>query len=256
MKNNLICKLASNYKVSNEIFILQFLWEGHIPQAGQFFMIKPLRSSVFLARPISVFEFNKEQKTVKFLIAKRGKGTEELTKMHTGEEVELTGPLGNAWADFLPEKGKTALIGGGVGIAPLSALAAERPDYGFHFFAGFKKSFHNNDKETAMLGGAVNSKKLFVCAEDRWNPLKGLIVDYFDEKDGYNLVFACGSIPMLKAIKEKCDKANIPCFFSMEKRMACGIGACLGCTINTTKGGRRCCADGPIFPAQELFLNE
>ncbi|MDR3248072.1 MAG: dihydroorotate dehydrogenase, partial [Treponema sp.] len=75
-------------------------------------------------------------------------------------------------------------------------------------------------------------------------------VDYQD----YAAVFACGPTPMLKAVAEKSKAAGVPCFISMEARMACGAGACLGCTIATTGGNRRCCADGPIFPAEEVLF--
>ena len=179
-----------------------------------------------------------------------------MAQMRVGEKVELTGPLGNSWEGFLPAEGKVALVGGGVGIAPLTGLVEEHPEYDFHFYAGFKRGFRDKEEEAAMLGAAVNSKKIVITAEDSWTPLRGLITEFFDEKDGYSAVFACGPAPMLKAVKEKCEKASIPCFLSLERRMACGLGACLGCTIHTVNGNKRCCADGPIFAAQELLLDE
>jgi NAD(P)H-flavin reductase len=201
-------------------------------------------------------EWNSLSRTVKFLIARRGKGTEELSLMREGEEAQLTGPLGNAWADFLPVEGKTALIGGGLGVAPLAALVAEKPDYGFHFYAGFKRGFRSKREEAAMLGEAVNTEKLVIAAEDGKNAVQGLIVDFFDWDTEYAAVFACGPEPMLQVVKARSDEVGIPCFFSLERRMACGIGACLGCTVRTVKGNRRCCADGPVFAAGELVFDE
>jgi len=253
---SLFCELTANTKVNHEIFILQFYWNGPLPRAGQFFMLKPERGSVFLPRPISVFEFNSSQSVVKFLIAKAGKGTEELSRLNVGEKVRLSGPLGNAWADFLPENGKAALVGGSAGVAPLAALVAEKSDYHFHFFAGFKEGFREKEEENAMLGSAVNAKKLVITAEDGRNALGGRIVDYIFEPQNYDVIFGCGSTPMLKALKKKCETKNVPCFLSMESRMACGVGACLGCTVRTVKGSRRCCADGPIFSAGEILFNE
>jgi len=253
---SLVCELVSNTRVSSDVFILQFSWNVHAPKAGQFFMVKPLRGSVFLPRPISVFDYSAAQNTVKFLIAKRGKGTDELSQMNAGEKAQVTGPLGNTLADFLPEDGIVALVGGGVGIAPLAALAAEKPDYNFHFYAGFRSGFRGKEEEDAILGGALVAKKLIVCAEDGRNALSGRIVDFLFEPEEYGAIFACGPEPMLKAVVKKCEPKSVPCYVSLERRMACGVGACLGCTVRTAKGKRRCCVEGPVFPAGELIFDE
>jgi len=256
MTKSLICELTSNTVVNSENFILQFVWDGLIPKAGQFFMIRPVRSSVFLGRPISIFEFNSSHNIVKFLITKRGKGTEELSQLCIGEKVELIGPLGNAWENFLPEQGKVALVGGSAGIAPLAALMSEQTNILFHFYAGFKNGFAEKEEELIMLGAAKNARKLIITAEDGKNAFPGRVVDYIYEQEKYDALFACGPLLMLKAIKEKCKTINVPCFLSMEQRMACGVGSCLGCTIKTVNGNRRCCSDGPIFPAQEINFDE
>jgi len=250
------CELINNSIITDEFFILQFYWEYQPPRAGQFFMMKPSRSSVYLQRPISVFEYNSQQKIVRFLIAKRGKGTCELSELQSGDKVFLTGPLGNAWLDFLPETGKFALVGGSVGVAPLSALVAEKPDAFFHFFAGFKQGFRGKDEENAIMGNALYAKKLVISAEDGKNALIGRIVDFIYEPQDYDALFACGPIPMLRALKKKCEAKNVPCFISMESRFGCGVGACLGCTIKTVNGNRCCCKHGPIFPANEVLLDE
>jgi NAD(P)H-flavin reductase len=253
---SLVCGLAVNTPVRDGVFSLEFSWNGPAPKAGQFFMVKPLRCSFFLGRPLSVMEWNGSSRTVKFLIARRRNGTEELSLMSAGEEAQLTGPLGNAWADFLPVEGKTALIGGGVGIAPLAALVAEKSDYDFHFYAGFKRGFHDKREGAAMLGAVMNAEKLIIAAEDGKNAPQGRIVDFFDWDCEYAAIFACGPEPMLQAVKAKSDKVEIPCFFSLERHMACGVGTCLGCTVRTVKGNRRCCADGPVFAARELVFDE
>jgi NAD(P)H-flavin reductase len=254
--DSLMCCLAENTPVCDGVFSLEFSWNGPMPKAGQFFMVKPSRCSFFLARPLSIMEWKGASSSVKFLIARRGKGTEELSLMRVGEEALLTGPLGNAWADFLPVEGKTALIGGGVGIAPLAALVAEKPDYSFHFYAGFKKGFRDKREGAAMLGAAIKAESILITAEDGINAPQGLIVDFVDWDCEYSGLFACGPEPMLKAVKEKSAKAGIPCFLSLENRMACGLGACLGCTVRTVNGNRRCCADGPVFAAEELVFDE
>ena len=126
---SMVCEHVSSSRINNNIYSLNLKWEGPEPKAGQFFMVKPVRSSVLLPRPISICEYDASSNTVKFMVARRGRGTEEITQLNAGEKVQLTGPLGNTWEDFLPENGKVALIGGGAGIAPLLALVKEKPDY-------------------------------------------------------------------------------------------------------------------------------
>ena len=262
------CKLTGNDCITKDIFRLVFAWQPMplnieekinfpVPKAGQFYMIKPERSSVFLGRPISLAQWQPETETVAFLIAKRGKGTLELAKMQNGEFAELTGPLGNSWFDFLPsDKDKPiALVGGGIGIAPLNALLLENPGYNFHLYAGFKKSMKKNE-EFALLGPAmIGAEKTLVATEDGKEGQKGFITDFL-EPEKYAAVCACGPQPMLKAATEKCKAAGVPCYISMERRMACGLGACLGCTVKTANGNRRCCAEGPIFKAEEVIFDE
>ena len=256
MTNSFVCELKNKSHINKEYFVLQFVWELSTPKAGQFFMLKHLRGSVYLPRPISIFEYNPEQKIVKFLISKKGKGTEELSNLHIGEEVQLTGPLGNAWADFLPDSGKAALVGGSAGVAPLSALVAEKPGFNFHFYAGFRQGFDKKDEENAIIGAGLKASKLVISAEDGKNAPAGRIIDFFAESENYDVVFGCGPILMLRALKEKCGQKNIPCFISLENRFACGVGACYGCTIHTLNGNRRCCKEGAIFNSTEVLFDD
>jgi NAD(P)H-flavin reductase len=256
MSLSIVCELEKNTSVTDEYFILEFAWIKPVPKAGQFFMIKPIRSSVLLPRPVSIFEYNTDKKSVKFLIRKKGKGTEELSLLQTGEKVQLTGPLGNCWADFLPENGKAALVGGSAGVAPLAALVAEKPHFYFHFYAGFRKGFREKEHENAIMGTAVKANRFSISAEDGGNALNGRIVDFLFSPQDFDVIFGCGPMPMMSALKKKCEDKNVPCFLSLESRFACGTGACLGCTINTTSGNRRCCKEGPIFNSREVIFND
>ena len=260
-KQSLLCELIANQTINADTFVLSVKWDGPAPKAGQFFMIKPQRCSVFLPRPISIFEYNLDLGIVKFLIAKIGRGTEELFHIKPGDKIRLTGPFGNAWEKFLPGDvlnygRKAGLIGGSVGVAPLAALVAEKPELNFYFLAGFKNGFNNNEEESATLGSAEKAKKLVLSAEDGKNALPGKITDYLFDLDTFSIIFACGSIALLNAVYKKCKEKNIPCFVSMESRMACGAGACFGCTISTVNGNSRCCSDGPIYKASEVLHNE
>ena len=179
--------------------------------------------------------------------------------MRAGEEAELIGPLGNAWTDFLPpvkNSGPIALIGGGIGIAPLNALLCESTGHIFDLYAGFRSGFGSIEEKQALLGPAIlKAGKMILATEDGTAGMKGRIPDFLDPKQ-YAAVCACGPEPMLKAVVEKCKADKVPCFISMEKRMACGAGACMGCTVKTASGNRRCCSDGPIFNAEEVIFDE
>jgi NAD(P)H-flavin reductase len=256
------CEIVNNSFINKEIFRLDVIWQASqsklvIPKAGQFFMIKPKRSAVFLGRPISMAIWQPD--TILFLIAKIGRGTAELASMRTGEEVELIGPLGNAWTDFLPVETNNAkpiaLIGGGLGIAPLNALLCEETGHVFDLYAGFKTGFKNMEERTALLGTAISAQNIIIASEDGKSGQKGLITDFL-VPENYAAVCACGVKSMLKAVAEKCIAKGVPCFISMESRMACGVGACLGCAIKTVNGNRRCCADGPIFRAEEVIFDD
>jgi len=260
MSGNIISELVNKNIINDEYFIMQFTWNGSPPKAGQFFMLKPLRSSVYLARPFGIFDYFPDKKIVKFLICKKGKGTEELASLHNGDKVQLTGPMGNCWEDFLPNvpsfSGKIALVGGSAGVAPLAALVSQKPNIYFHFFAGFKKGFREKEQENAIMGAALKAQKFSISAEDGGNALNGKIVDFIFEPESFDAIFACGPMAMLNALRKKCDAKNVKCFVSLESRFACGAGVCLGCTIHTVNGNRRCCKDGPIFPAADIIFDE
>jgi NAD(P)H-flavin reductase len=139
--------------------------------------------------------------------------------------------------------GKIALVAGGVGIAPLSALGDELGG-GFDLYAGFRSRPFGLEFLEKKAG------RLVIASEDGSGGRKGRIPDFLEAGE-YRAVFACGPEPMLRALAEKCG--GVPCYISMERYMACGVGACLGCTVETAGGNRRCCADGPIFPAGDIF---
>ncbi|GHT99903.1 dihydroorotate dehydrogenase B (NAD(+)), electron transfer subunit [Spirochaetia bacterium] len=284
-KQCLSSELLVNVPVNRELFRLDFEWSGPAPRAGQFFMVKSEGSSLFLARPISVALWQlaakpedidprkhrrrspEEQKwftsnTIRFIIARRGKGTAELAEMRVGERAELSGPLGNAWGDFAVEgKRPIALIGGGIGVAPLGAFAVELEECigdqrSFDFYAGFRTRHKTAEERYGLLVAAVYSaKELIIATEDGSEGKKGRIPDFLDPAQ-YKAVYACGPEVMLKAVTARCRSAHVPCFISMERRMACGVGACLGCTVKTVHGNRRCCADGPIFNGEEVLFDE
>ena len=226
---------------------------------------------MFLGRPISVAGWKAagsgDSGVLRFLVARRGQGSRDLIDMRPGEQAELIGPLGNYWAqaDILSSvaergsaeaAGSIALIGGGIGIAPLLFFADELADntrnsepVPFDVYAGFRAGFFALE---SLKSGAARS--FTIATEDGSDGVKGLVTDFFTPA-GYRAVFACGPEPMLKAVSGSCIASGVSCFVSLEKHMACGVGACLGCTVKTIDGNRRCCADGPIFNAEEVCFD-
>ncbi|MCL2609420.1 MAG: hypothetical protein FWD94_05920, partial [Treponema sp.] len=184
-----------------DLFLLNFAWDAPPPRAGQFLMVKPERSGVFLARPLSVAFVGDGE--IGFLVAKRGRGTEELARMLPGDRAELTGPMGKAWEELLPRPQSlakpVALVGGGVGIAPLLALQAENEREGkgflFHIYAGFRTK-----PDLPFLEQGPES---VTATEDGSSGKPGRITDHL-EPGRYAAVCTCGPEAMMKAVADKC----------------------------------------------------
>jgi NAD(P)H-flavin reductase len=283
---SLSCELLQNSPVIRHIHKLTFLWRGDTPRAGQFCLIKPRHSSLLLGRPFSVFSVlrrNSSEAEISFLAANRGKGSNILCSMQPGEWAEITGPLGNCWADAAaqvsvdqvsaaeavheagagaPDPEQAAgtkqaagaakpfgLISGGVGVAALASWALETSSRPVDFFAGFRSAPFGLEGVESRL--AENGGRLVVVTEDGSAGRRGFVTDAVDLAR-YAAVFACGPHGLLARIACACAAAAVPCFVSMENRMACGLGVCRGCVIHTTGGNKSCCADGPIFNAAEV----
>jgi NAD(P)H-flavin reductase len=221
-------------------------------------MIKPVRTRTFLGRPVSVFS----SEPLTFVVAEKGTGTEDICAMRPGEEAELVGPLGNAFADFLPTRAFgcfVAVVSGGIGAAPVYAFAGElrRANIAHAVIAGFKSRDmviwpgENGEGENGKSGDCPDGNGPVIVTEDGSLGKKGLVTDFLVPAR-YAAIFACGPLPMLRAVYQKCAESDIPCYVSMEKRMACGVGACLGCRIKTKHGNRCCCKDGPVFDAEDI----
>jgi len=240
---------------------------GIIPEPipGQFFMLRARPSGVLLGRPISVYCY--DDRTITFLILKKGKGTSELCSVSPGQQVDIIGPIGNCFlrpdSSEIEEVIKTAItprteesaelsvavIGGGIGVAPVAGFALSLPPGTFDFYASFRTGTYGLD------GIAAIAKNVIITTEDGSFGDRGMLSDVFNP-ELYDLVYACGPTPMLKYIQSACKNASRHplVYLSLEQHMACGAGACLGCTIQTMHGNKRCCVDGPVFNAAEVIL--
>ncbi|MBA3060940.1 MAG: dihydroorotate dehydrogenase electron transfer subunit [Nitrospirae bacterium] len=227
------------------------------PLPGQFYMIgTDFSYDPLLKRPFSIFRetSSAEGGELQFLYRIKGKGTKRLKEMKKGETVNLLGPLGNGYP--MPGKNLTPiLIAGGIGIASLFPLA-EKLSGNIHLFYGARTK-----NELLMLNelkGLVK-KELLISADDGSEGTKGTVVDvlnnFFTRHSSLvtrHLLYACGPSPMLEAVSKLAAEKGIKGYISMEENMACGVGACLGCTVKTKKGYKRVCKEGPVFSAEEI----
>lgn len=218
---------------------------------GQFVSLYCNNGSRLLPRPISICEIDKPQGRIRLVYRIAGKGTKEFAGLSEEASLEVMGPLGNG---FTPE-GKTAiLIGGGIGIPPMLELAKQL-DCEKQIVLGYRDVTFL-DQEFEALGS------VFVSTEDGSRGTKGNVIDAIREHGlKADMIFACGPTPMLKGVKAYATEQGIRAQLSLEERMACGIGACLGCVCqsreedsHTHVHNKRICKDGPVFYAEEVEL--
>lgn len=224
-------------------------------KAGQFMGIYPEDKSTLLPRPISICEVDKAQNRLRLVYRVAGKGTGEFSRYKAGRSVPILGVLGNGFP--LEEgKGKNAfLIGGGIGIPPMLQLAKEL-GAGSTIILGYR------DADLFLKSEFDTYGETYVATEDGSVGTKGNVMDAIGENHlEADVIFACGPMPMLRAVKHYGEEKNIPAYISLEERMACGVGACLGCVCKTTKkdshshvNNARICTDGPVFLASDVDI--
>jgi len=228
---------VANREVAPGIFLLEV--RGRFAASpGQFYMLRAWELDPPLSRPMSVFAL--EERKIAFLYEVRGRGTRLLSRLSPGDELLLLGPLGRGWA---PPDRPLALVAGGTGIAPIH-FAAQL--YGGDAFLGFR------GKPYLVESFVDWCREVHVASETGEGGLKGVVTEIF-RPEGYRTCFACGPEGMLRELHRICRGADVPLFVSVEERMACGLGACLGCTVLTSRGPRKVCVDGPVFPVEELW---
>ncbi len=245
-------KIVANKRLNNDFFILELTSGNKLPEfkPGQFAQVRVDDSQdTFLRRPISIHDVDYESNTFKILIQIVGKGTEKLSELKNGELLNLVYPLGNSFS--LPEKNeKVLLVGGGCGIAPLLYLARYLKSNGIipDILLGFRNSARIIEFEDYLEVGNV-----YITTEDGSKGEKGYVTQHsvFSEKS-YDRICCCGPDTMMKAISAYSKPRGITCEVSLENLMACGIGACLCCVVDTVKGNLCTCMDGPIFNVNDL----
>ncbi len=238
-------KIIENKPLTDTVYQMKLTGENTeriLP--GQFVNVKI--DSLFLRRPISVCDADETTVTIIYKVV--GKGTEALSSMKKGTLDILTN-LGNGY-DLSKSGNKPVLIGGGVGAPPLYKLAKELIKEGKEVtvILGFnQKDEIFYEKEFRDLGANV-----IVTTVDGSYGIKGFVTEALKDIE-YSYFYTCGPMPMLKSIYKNTNTSGQ---FSLEERMGCGFGACMGCSMQTKSGNKRVCKEGPVFVKEELLWED
>ncbi|MDO4476069.1 MAG: dihydroorotate dehydrogenase electron transfer subunit [Lachnospiraceae bacterium] len=228
---------------------------------GQFVSLYCQDTSHLLPRPISICEVGEDSLRLVYRVA--GWGTHEFSQLKAGDSVRVTGPLGNGFPLERAAGKKAVLMGGGIGVPPmlqlaksLQALEGEATPAAVTAVLGYRNA-------DTFLGEAFEkAAQLKVASEDGSVGTKGNVLDCMREQQiEAEVIFACGPMPMLRAIKAYAAERQIECWLSLEEKMACGIGACLSCVCRTSEkdahsqvDNARICTEGPVFEAGSIEI--
>ena len=235
-------EIQSNEQIAKNVYRMQLGGDttGILP--GQFVNIRV--AGQFLRRPISVCNITDGILTIIYKVV--GVGTEAMSHLPIGTQLDVLTVLGNGY-DLTKAGDAPLLVGGGVGVPPMYMLARQlrEMDKNVRVILGFNtKDEVFYEEEFRALGCDV-----IVTTMDGSHGVKGFVTNALDGQQSY--YYTCGPLPMIKALLQA---AGIHGEVSMEERMGCGFGACMGCTIQTTQGPKRVCKEGPVFPAEELIF--
>ena len=225
---------------------------------GQFISMYTTDGSKLLPRPISICEIDRTRGMLRVVYRVTGEntGTEQFSKLKSGDTIPVIGPLGNGFPYEKAEGKKVFLMGGGIGVPPILELAKQMECEKKQIVVGYR------DAHTFLKEEFEQAGELYISTEDGSVGTKGNVMDAIREQSlDADIIFACGPTPMLRAIKAYAEEKKIECYISLEERMACGIGACLACVCKTKEkdahsnvNNKRICKDGPVFLSTEVDL--
>ena len=264
--------------------------------AGQFVGVYPKDKSTLLPRPISICEVNADRTALRLVYRIAGQGTAEFSGYRAGDDIAILGTLGNGFleavgidslagsmvqddveitADKMFSGKQVFLMGGGIGIPPMvqlaktlyglmsrEAAAGGVPADGQDVKDRIRIIVGYRDAQTFLREDLEQYGKVYIATEDGSVGTKGNVMDAIAGNGlSADKIFACGPMPMLRAIKAYAGEKDIPAYISLEEHMACGVGACLGCVVKTREvdhhshvHNARICTDGPVFEAKEVEI--
>jgi dihydroorotate dehydrogenase electron transfer subunit len=242
--------VLENTSLNPYYYLLRLKTKKDLPEIepGQFvnLLVKDVSDRI-LRRPISIYDVDKQNNTLCLVIQKIGKATEKLSTCKLNTTLSVMYPLGNGFPTSFK---KPLLVGGGVGVAPLYYLS---------------KCFNDKDVRPTVLIGAKSKRQLFsikefdaisnvhISTEDGSFGEKGFLTqNTILNNNDFDAILTCGPTIMMKAVSDIAKKKNLPCYVSLENRMACGIGACLCCVVDSKEGNVCTCTEGPVFLSNDL----
>lgn len=238
---NVMLRIERNVKVGTDIYFMRLLGDlTAIKNPGEFINITI--PGYYLRRPISVCDFSESHVDILYKVL--GRGTKDLSQFTKGEVIDALVGLGNGFTvkkDIHP-----LLIGGGIGIAPLVALAKAFNNIGIVPTLVYGARSKNDIVLVDMLKELCD---LHICTDDGSLGFKGNVIQCIKEKNiKFDYYYSCGPLKMLEFLAKEFPNGCV----SLEARMGCGFGACMGCSIETTNGPKRVCKEGPVFDACEV----
>lgn len=250
-------EIYSNKQIAPNIFDMSISASEIVKyaKAGQFVNLYPKDSQTLLPRPISIAEINLEANSLRLIYAVVGKGTDEFSKLKVGDKLKITGPLGTGF-DINIDLTEHVIIAGGIGTPPMLELAKNLKG-NIKAYLGFRTNPILVD-DFKNLGVEVH-----IATDDGSVGFKGNNIDLLkQENPKAQMYYACGPKVMLKAAAKWAEENNLLLQVSMEERMACGIGACVGCVCKTKVKGSdewqhtKVCTNGPVFWSNEVIWND
>ena len=254
MKYTEHARIIGHESIGKDIWVLSLHAPQIAPNAkpGQFVMLQLDRPDLLLPRPMSIMRIENNDLHMVYQVV--GEGTRHIASLdymehYRGKHMTVTGPLGSGFT-IDPTCQKVALVGGGLGTPPLVMLAQHLQGMrvSMDAYLGFRDTpllVHRFEDAGAQVQIATDTGS---------HGHHGNIVDLLRQKaQCYDVIFACGPKPMLRALSQYAKSAGIPCQISLEERMACGLGTCVGCVIDTTAGKQKICVDGPVFASDTIL---
>ncbi len=263
MKHDERVKVVGRARLADGVCSLAFAAPSIAADArpGQFVELRPAAGQVqFLRIPLAVWRADAAAGTVEVCFQVVGEGTKRLSQLEVGEAADVAGPLGNGWqlGEGTPAAGSRALlVCGGMGAVPQTMLAHALAEAGYAVDVVMGAATFELLVCRDCIAPAVESSGgvLHITTDDGSEGVHGFVTEKSDvliASGAYAQVFVCGPHPMMRNVVKPALDHGVPAQVSMERLMACGVGACLSCVLQTREGLRRVCADGPVFTAEEV----